>query len=183
MPNWCTNRVRVYANNIDELQEFKNFVSIEFNGTDKETGEPWSRVQDFSFEAIKPMPEELHKVQSPVTIMTEEEIEEYKNKHSKSSFMSDTLPITQKHSDELNAKYGCNNWYDWANNNWGVKWDCGDVDMEVYEDDLYIVYIFDTPWGPPENIYDVLTEKFPNIGLQWFWDEPGMEMAGYLGNN
>ena len=44
----------------------------------------------------------------------------------------------------------------------------------------YIVYHFDTPWGPPNEIYDALIERFKNIHVQWFYDEPGMGFAGYL---
>ena len=93
MPNWCFNRVRVWGDNEREMQEFKEFVR-------GENGKP------FSFDSIIPMPEELHTVQSPVRIMTEEEIEEYKKKHSDSEWMIGTLPITQEYSDELNEKYG-----------------------------------------------------------------------------
>ena len=180
MPNWCANRVRVWGDNVQEMKEFKEFVSKEFNGTDKDG--PWSRVQPFSFEAIRPMPEELHNVQSPVTIKTAEEIEEYKNKHGNSKFMLQTLPITQEYSDELDRKYGNNNWYDWSNENWGVKWDCSNVEITEEYADLELCYTFDTPWGPPNEIYHFLKAKFPDIGIQWFWDEPGCEQAGYLNN-
>ena len=167
MPNWCNNRVTVWSDNTSDMQEFKELVK-------GENGRP------FSFNSIIPMPEELHTVQSPVRIMTEEEIEEYKKKHSDSEWMIGTLPITQEYSDELDAKYGDNNWYDWCINNWGVKWDCADGTITEEFADLELTYRFDTPWGPPQEIYNYLEARFPEIHIQWFWDEPGMEQAGYL---
>ena len=167
MPNWCSNRVTVWSDNTSDMQEFKELVK-------GENGRP------FSFNSIIPMPEELQTVQSPVRIMTEEEIEEYKKEHSDSEWMIGTLPITQEYSDELDAKYGDNNWYDWCINNWGVKWDCADGTITEEFADLELTYRFDTPWGPPQEIYNYLEARFPEIHIQWFWDEPGMEQAGYL---
>ena len=31
-------------------------------------------------------------------------------------------------------------------------------------------------------IYDKIKEDFPDVGISWFYDEPGMEFAGYLPN-
>lgn len=43
-------------------------------------------------------------------------------------------------------------------------------------------YYFDTPWGPPQGIFDALKERFPGLGISWFYDEPGNMIAGYLNN-
>lgn len=169
MPNWCANRVTVWSDDVQDMKEFKEFV--------KGKGED---SKAFSFNSILPMPEELRTVQSPVTIMTEEEIEDYKQRHSDSEWMIGTLPITQEYSDELMAKYHSNNWYDWSTENWGVKWDCADVRLTEEFADLELTYEFDTPWGPPQEIYMLLVAKFPNVSIQWFWDEPGCQQAGYL---
>ena len=80
----------------------------------------------------------------------------------------------------MDAKYGDNNWYDWCCNNWGVKWDCSEVDISEEFADLELKYTFDTPWGPPQGIYNSLKARFPEIRISWFWDEPGCEQAGYL---
>ena len=39
---------------------------------------------------------------------------------------------------------------------------------------------FDTAWSPPEAICHALRDKFPDMCISWFFDEPGMEVAGYL---
>ena len=41
---------------------------------------------------------------------------------------------------------------------------------------------FNTAWGPASGIYDKIKEDFPDVGISWFYDEPGMEFAGYLPN-
>ena len=30
--------------------------------------------------------------------------------------------------------------------------------------------------------FDKIKEDFPDVGISWFYDEPGMEFAGYLPN-
>ena len=106
----------------------------------------------FSFHKIKPLPEEL----------------------------ADTTSPSGEPNVDLINKYGVDNWYDWCTNNWGVKWDVAEVELEEGED--YLTYNFDTPWGPPEEIYTILNAEFPDMNISWFYDEPGMQMAGYLGN-
>ena len=138
MPNWCSNRVEVYAE-AEEIKRFREYVS---------DGDLL-----FSFQKIKPIPEDLVHTRSP----------------------------SGEPNIELTDKYGVDNWYDWCIENWGVKWDVHDVELEEGED--YITYRFDTPWGPPNEIYNLIREEFPDINLSWFYDEPGMEMAGYLGTS
>ena len=60
-------------------------------------------------------------------------------------------------------------------------------DVNVIEDDDYIIVVqFDTAWGPSEGIYNAIIEKIKeegwDISVSWFYDEPGMEFAGYLGS-
>jgi len=135
MPNWCMNRVEIFDTK-ENMEKFKEYVS---------DGDSL-----FSFQKIKPMPEELENTRSP----------------------------SGEPNVDLINKYGVDNWYDWCTNNWGVKWDIGDVELEEGED--YLTYNFDTPWGPPNEIYNIIREEFPDINLSWFYDEPNMQLAGYL---
>ena len=164
MPNWCENVVRVEGD-MEDMRRFKEYV--------RSIDEP------FSFDSIKPMPKELHDVQSPVPIRPQEEIDEYKESHKDDKWMSG-VPITQETYDRLMEEYGCACWYDWACKKWGTKWDARDVQ---YEDDFggyEAIYRFDTAWGPPEPIYHILSEAFPEVNISWFYNEEGMQMAGYL---
>ena len=100
------------------------------------------------------------------------------------------LPVKREHKNpdgkEVYTTYdfpdGKNDdrWYHWNISNWGVKWD---IDaQEVDDDDGWFELNFETPWGPPNEIFDALREKFPDVSISWFYDEPGMECAGYLPN-
>ena len=88
-------------------------------------------------------------------------------------------------------------WYEWRNKMWGVKWDTRPPSGEngMYEGlpevhgnyDYEIIYNFDTPWCPPTGIYRYLAEYGlkditgdPNATISWFWHEWGMQSAGYL---
>ena len=50
--------------------------------------------------------------------------------------------------------------------------------MEHYSDEIELE--FDTAWSPPEEICLRLREMFQDVNISWFFDEPGMEVAGYL---
>ena len=71
-------------------------------------------------------------------------------------------------------------WYDWNICNWGTKWEidkgsCDHLDENSFECE------FETAWSPPEGIYYALRQLFPDVDVSWFYDEPGMMVAGYLG--
>lgn len=163
MPNWCHNRVDILGD-VDEIKRFKEFVD--------------SVKEPFSFQSIVPIPEELYKVQSPVSIRTQDEIDEFIKEHSVDYLETVSLPITSEMYNKYLKKYGYSNWYDFANEKWGTKWDAQEVVLDEYFNSLH--YTFDTAWGPPNQIYLKLVAEFPKLNISWFWDEPGMEMAGYL---
>jgi hypothetical protein len=69
-------------------------------------------------------------------------------------------------------------WWDWRVQNWGTKWNS--YDCEVIEmDDEQVEYTFNTAWGPPEGVIEKLREQYPDVSITAFYDEPGMEIAGY----
>jgi len=130
-----------------------------------------------------------------VYIEDEEEVKRWKetveSKESKFDFnkivpMPEELEGTVKGtnhvpSEELKEKYGADNWYDWSINNWGVKWNVYPLSEDEIDDNGdYIQYTFDTAWGPPHEIFYALRRKFPDVSISWFYDEPGMQFAGYL---
>ena len=49
-------------------------------------------------------------------------------------------------------------------------------------DEGWAEFGFNTAWSPASGIYDKIKENFPDVGISWFYDEPGMECAGYLPN-
>ena len=110
---------------------------------------------DFDFNAILPMPPELENVD-----------------WSEAEEMNDIIRARYK------KEHGSDNWYDWRVNNWGTKWNSYDCFLEEEEDD-YVVYTFNTAWGPPTGVIEALREQCPDFSISAFFDEPGMEEAGY----
>ena len=99
------------------------------------------------FNTIIPMPEELRNTESP-------------NKVS---------------SDDMIEKYGSADWYQWALDNWGTKWDCSTPMVDhVAEDELIIT--FDTAWGPPIGVYEALERRGNFVEATYY--EPGMGFVG-----
>ena len=70
-------------------------------------------------------------------------------------------------------------WYDWRVQNWDTKWDCYDV-VVTDDDPDQLEVEFNTAWSPPEAICNEIREQYPDVSVSWFFDEPGVEMAGYL---
>ena len=85
----------------------------------------------------------------------------------------------EKQQAENIKKYGHKDWYDWNVANWGTKWD-----VEAYDDDPdcddNIRLQLNTAWCPPEEVCAHIKANFPDLGVSWFYDEPGMEIAGYI---
>ena len=110
---------------------------------------------DFDFDAILPMPPELEDVD-----------------WSEAEEMNDIIRARYK------KEHGSDNWYDWRVNNWGTKWNSYNCEIVEHEDD-YVVYTFDTAWGPPTGVIEALRKQCPDFSISAFFDEPGMQEAGY----
>tara|TARA_R100000654_G_scaffold10614_3_gene23325 strand:- start:276 stop:671 length:396 start_codon:yes stop_codon:yes gene_type:complete len=70
-------------------------------------------------------------------------------------------------------------WWDWRVQNWGTKWNSSECEVTILEDDQ-VEYTFNTAWGPPEGVILKLRELYPDAIITAFYDEPGMELAGYI---
>lgn len=87
----------------------------------------------------------------------------------------------------LFEKYGHDNWYSWANDNWGTKWNCYDiktperVSFITKDGEKELVYEFYTAWASPVGVFEVLTREFPKIELRVeYADEDLGRNCGYL---
>jgi hypothetical protein len=78
----------------------------------------------------------------------------------------------------LRKQHGHDNWYDWCCENWDTKWNSYEASLEE-EGEENLRYEFLTAWAPPQNVIIELREKFPKLSITAFYDEPGMEAAGY----
>lgn len=97
---------------------------------------------------------------------------------------------TAPERDEAVAKlntvtFGAKDWYDWANMNWGTKWDVSativsDEGGVMLPDYRTVKFEFESAWAPPLPVYEMLAKKFPNTNIYAFYDEPGSDFAGYV---
>lgn len=65
------------------------------------------------------------------------------------------------------------NWYDWAVENWGTKWNSFDGNIS----DDYSGVGFVTAWSPPIPVISALAKKIGKR-LRLIYDEPGMDFCG-----
>ena len=78
-------------------------------------------------------------------------------------------------------------WWNWRNDNWGTKWNLvpnhgGGLTMYdvVQSDDTYTQLEFETAWSPPNGIYEAIVEKYPDLDINWFYREDGVQLVGWL---
>ena len=180
MPNLCNNKV-VVTGTKTEISKFKKLVS--------------SNDSHFSFEAILPMPLPLRGTASPTLIVSQEEYDKWmKSAHEerKQAEMSKDYsidmeslagrPLTKELSTLYLVDYGNDNWYDWAYDNWGTKWDLDEDELQYSEEPTQLTYKFETAWNPPYGIYEELVNKFPKLHIDWRYEEEGMDLFGNLAN-
>lgn len=193
MPNWCENTLEIYGEE-EKMNEF-----YEFFGCVIGTSVSGKLQENFNFNHILPMPQELEGTRSPSNIVSQEEydkVQELKKRYN----IKDTQDvirlrkenkiteeerdmmwrggITQELSDRLNSEYGSDNWYDWANNNWGTKWDIkGDIGLNDVDTES-CSFTFNTAWSPPEPIVDKLRDMFPELTFSGMYVGEGYEFAG-----
>ena len=150
MPNWCNNRVTVFSDDTESVKKIKEIFESKDSVFGKIIEEP-----DW-----KRLPNE--KGEFP-------KVKQHFGKDGQLMFETHEFP-DGKNDDR---------WYHWNISNWGTKWDACNVEIDYY-DDSQIEMRFDTAWSPPEPICARLREMFEDIHISWFYDEPGMEFAGYL---
>ena len=151
MPNWCYNRIRVYADS-DQVDQLKEIYNIFNNHQD-----PFNQILPIpDFKNIPNDKGELPK------------LEQMKNPEGE--IMWETYNFPDGTNDDR--------WYHWCVDNWDTKWEPDMAGIE-YEDSEILAITFNTAWSPPEGVIKKLREKFPDVTFQCFYDEPGCAIAGY----
>jgi hypothetical protein len=89
--------------------------------------------------------------------------------------------------DELQTEVydGATNWYDWAVNRWGTKWDVSLEGLEYTDNGdgtAMIEGYFDSAWAPPIGAYEKFCDDMDNCSLEASYHEPGMDFAGFYSN-
>ncbi len=135
-----------------------------------------SEEQEFDFNKIIPMPEELL-------------IESGSSGERGMAFLLGEKSAFDGFCDErreedirLGAKYlvnralyGAKDWYDWRRWHWGTKWNAYDIEVEGNQ------IRFNTAWNAPVPIYQKLAEMFPDYNIEVVYaDEDSGYNAGRL---
>jgi hypothetical protein len=183
MPNWCNNTLYVSGDK-KEIKKFKRFVS------DKKTN------SDLSFNKILPVPKILmrysksygdfpdkksyNKLLKEYYVSLKKYKEKLKENPEDTSLYKPAKPLNQEIHDSLIEKHGASNWYDWNIKFWGTKWDIDGEGCLTSEMDNELVYQFSTAWSPCEPIVHILSNKFPELNFNFFYDEGGAGFAGHL---
>tara|TARA_B100001564_G_C20558468_1_gene632596 strand:- start:489 stop:1001 length:513 start_codon:yes stop_codon:yes gene_type:complete len=170
MPNHCFNRVSFYSDNESEIQELYDIFE---SGTN-----PY--VDKTVFGQIIPEPkwEDIP--------LTENDVKEYSFSNPRGEVGEKPVMLEDKDKPFRNGlrfkstDVMDDRWYNWRVHNWGTKWDCYDLSIDECEMPNGFEASFNTAWSPPEDIQRAIVEKYPNVSISWFYDEPGMEVAGYL---
>lgn len=184
MPNHTANNLTVHGPAADVLR----FVA-----------QAKSEDRELDFNRLVPMPEDLRGTSSPARIQTQEEIDKTwadwrKAKEAKAdggpmglhSFEMERpfgLGMTQAKYDELMAKYGCADWYDWAIRNWGTKWNAYDVTewgiVSQDKGELSASIYYETAWSPVTQLLLTVSRDYPTLE---FYHEFADEGGSFLGS-
>ena len=151
MPNHCHNRVTFYSDDTTLITKLHNIFKSDNIFTQFIPEPDWKTTPDENGEL-------------PI-------LDEHKNKNGDVVFTTYKFPTSGKTDDR---------WYSWRLQNWGTKWDAYEVEIDDSEMFNGFEVTFDTAWSPPEEICYAIKEQFDDLCVSWFFDEPGMEVAGYL---
>jgi hypothetical protein len=98
--------------------------------------------------------------------------------------LKDTTADGSENKDMI-KKYGHSDWYSWATDNWGTKWDVNEfygVDrQEISDDESTISFAFSSAWAPPTGAYQEFVDKHP-VSLEAKYYEGGCDFMGIWDN-
>lgn len=135
MPNYATNTV-VFLAEPERLHIIREAID-----SDK-----------FDFNRIRPTPEALAQLSSPVYIVEQSVIDQkVADGHSTAQY------LTREENARLIAEFGANDWYGWRLSNWGTKWTGSSAEV-LHDSPSAIVVRFDTAWNEPNELYAYLTQ-------------------------
>ena len=83
--------------------------------------------------------------------------------------------------EKLLEKYGYSDWYGWACDNWGTKWDISEFYGVDREGDT-ITFAFSSAWSPPTGAYEYFLAKNEDCSLKAYYYEGGCDFMGVWDN-
>ena len=162
MPNWCSNRLVIRGDG----HALSSLLTA--HRTDDEA---------FSFEGSCPMPKELRSVHTGGCNIDGVSYDAWLESTAADGIIVKT-PLTRELKQSFREQFGSDNWYDWANDNWGTKWDASSSNVDADEDEGVAEVDFETAWGPPTAFVTGLAAKYPMFSITLMYAEPGMGFGG-----
>ena len=159
MPNHCHNRVTFYSANTDAVAKLKQIFEDENCFTQIIPEPDWLNTPLMSSDMPK---YDWDKPKGKVGELPQYVEDPWRRLVFKSTGQAD------------------DRWYDWRLKHWDTKWDCYDLGMSDHDLPHGFEVQFNTAWAPPQGICTAIREQYPDIDIQWFYDEPGEGIAGYL---
>jgi hypothetical protein len=156
MPNWCENEV-VISGSKEDIEKVRELMETE--------------ESKFDFNSVLPSPDEFKGIHSGSCKIDGVQCNIWREVDGKN------VAISEEEQAEMIKKYGSTNWYDWNCENWGTKWNAGDVYVKDNGPDS-LDYVFDTAWAPPIPVIEKLAEIFPTVEITLQFEEGG---AGFYG--
>ena len=163
MPNWVTNEVTFTFDMSHQKRKFLDLVKSDDN--------------PFDFDKIIPMPKVFNRLCTDGSIA------------NKICWCDDSKPngvgeqLTDLELQRLKKEHGTLGSYDWCCENWGTKWNSVhhvEIDLDDYEDELYVWFGFETAWSAPTPIAHFLKHKFEGMRFRWFYRDESDMFCGYL---
>jgi len=108
--------------------------------------------------------------------------------HPMPAELKDTTADGSK-DEKMIEKYGYSDWYGWACDDWGTKWDLNEfygVDRqylsEQSEGESTISFAFSSAWSPPIGAYENFLAKNEECSLKAYYYEGGCDFMGCWDN-
>lgn len=79
----------------------------------------------------------------------------------------------------LRRQYGYPDWFSWANANWNVKWDAGNISL-ISEEPEKLVFRFDTAWSFPLPPMKLLSRMYPELILDFEAADEDIQAGRYM---
>ena len=188
MPNICENTIQINGNKKDFDKFLKDTEDMGYEGRFNFNDE---NIKVVDITKAKVRPDEFDIIVTGGNTINGKKVDKwwYRNIETGNIEVRDILnddhekfvaeEVPQTYLDELENKYGTNNWYDWVYDNWGTKW-VTQVSLETvientnsFEEDIWVEFSVDSAWGPPVYLLQHIADTYNlNIGCRW-WEEGG----------
>lgn len=155
---------------------------------DRDAGKPY-RHEDGLLWQIIPMPSELMNIESDGYVSDlakgrslESVLKKIESTRIRRGGTPDEYESTKANARAaagLRRKYGYPDWFSWANANWNVKWDAGNISL-ISEEPEKLIFRFDTTWSFPLPPMKLLSRMYPELILDFEAADEDIQAGRYM---